>query len=265
MGDLLLPVGPRRMSSWYAHTRRVPKPSSEPGTDWYCPIGTPVLAPGDGVLYGYGESIIPATGLWNGIDLDNGQRFRAMHYSKLIRKTGRVKRGEIIALSGASGYGVWDWSSNPDTGGAHVHGTLWPTHASIYGYHPVSGLPYTIDFMKHADLGGTAGGGSTPLPNPTPGSEEEDEEMAKNSGFHYKRAKDNKRVNLIVNTAAGWWFEYLGANTVPADSNNAVAGTLDTGSYAEVSEAFATALKASLPRAQGVIVSGEVTIADDES
>lgn len=177
MGDLLLPVGPRHMSTWQDHQERVPTPSSEPGTDWYCPIGTPVLAPGDGVIYGYGTDIGPATGLWNGIDLDNGQRFRAMHYSKLIRKTGRVKRGEVIALSGASGYGVWDWSGNWWTGGAHVHGTLWPTQVSRYGYHWVNGkkVPYTIDFMRHADLSGLAGGGSSPFPPTEP--EERDIEM----------------------------------------------------------------------------------------
>jgi hypothetical protein len=114
------------------------------------------------VIYGYGTSISPATGLWNGIDLDNGMRFRGMHYSRLVRTSGRVRRGEIIAYSGATGYGKADWSADPNTGGAHVHGTLWPTHQTRFGYQP-NGKPYTIDFMAHADLSGTAGSGSNPF------------------------------------------------------------------------------------------------------
>jgi len=162
MGDLLLPVGVRRMSSWAAHQRRSPK-STEPGTDFYCPIGTPVLAPADGTVYGYGTSITPATGRWIGIDLDNGQRFRCMHHQSLLRTKGRVRRGEVIAYSGASGYGKEDWSGDPNTGGAHTHATLWPTHASRYGYDKL-GRPYTVDFMQHADLSGIAGGGEIDMP-----------------------------------------------------------------------------------------------------
>lgn len=161
MGGLLLPVGRRSMSTWAAHQQRG-KPSSEPGTDFYCPIGTPILAPADGRIYGYGTSITPATGRWVGVDFDNGMRFRAMHLSKMKRTSGRVKRGEVIGYSGASGYGEEDWSWNvAGTGGAHVHVTLWPTHATRFGYHWVNGKkkPYTIDFMEHADLNTSAGGG----------------------------------------------------------------------------------------------------------
>src|SRR5690554_847163 len=107
--SLLLPVGPRPMCCWAAHQRRG-TPSREPGTDFYCPIGTPVVAPADGRIYGYGTSIAPATGRWVGVDFDMGFRFRAMHLSKLARTSGRVKRGDIIGYSGASGYGEEDWS-----------------------------------------------------------------------------------------------------------------------------------------------------------
>lgn len=156
MGDLLLPVGERRMSSWAAHQRRVPR-SSEAGTDFYCPIGTPIVAPADGRVYGSGSSIVPASGRWIGIDLDNGMRFRAMHLSRLVNLGRTVKRGQVIGYSGASGYGEENWSWNPNTGGAHTHVTLWPTHASRYGYDN-NGRPYTVDFMNY--VGGTSGGGS---------------------------------------------------------------------------------------------------------
>jgi murein DD-endopeptidase MepM/ murein hydrolase activator NlpD len=147
------------MSSWTAHQHRNPR-STEPGTDFYCPIGTPVLAPDDGVIYGYGNSIAPATGRWVGIQFQSGMSFRAMHFSRVVKTSGVVRRGEIIGYSGASGYGVEDWSSNPNTGGAHTHVTLWPTAVRRYGYSPVTGKPYTIDFMNF--VGGAAGGGTTP-------------------------------------------------------------------------------------------------------
>ncbi len=153
--SLLLPVGPRRMSSWADHQRRSPR-SSEPGTDFYCPIGTPVYAPESGNIYGYGNSITPATGRWVGIDLVTGQRFRAMHFSQIERFSGWVNKGELIAFSGATGYGDNDWSWNPDTGGAHTHATLWPTWETRFGYNS-AGRPYTVDFMDY--VGSTAGGG----------------------------------------------------------------------------------------------------------
>lgn len=163
--NLLLPVGERRMSSWATHQVRNP-PSEEPGTDFYCPIGTPVYAPADGRIYGFGTSIIPATGLWNGIDFTNGLRFRAMHYSDLVKTSGLVERGELIAYSGATGYGKKDWSKDPNTGGSHVHGTLWPTHESRFGYRRVNGkrVPYTVDLMQYVGGPQSAGGSSAPSP-----------------------------------------------------------------------------------------------------
>lgn len=154
--SLILPVGPRRMSSFAAHQRRG-TPSSEPGTDFYCPIGTPVLAPDDGYIYGWGNSITPATGRWVGVAMDNGMAMRALHLSKVHRTTGRVTRGEVLGLSGASGYGEEDWSWNvAETGGAHTHVTLWPTHTIRYGYDS-NGNPYSINFMDYAGASGGTG------------------------------------------------------------------------------------------------------------
>lgn len=166
---LMMPVRSARMSSWTAHQYRNP-PSTEPGTDFYCPIGTPVYAPEDGRVYGYGTSIIPATGRWVGLDLTNGMRFRAMHFSSIalssttLNNGGFVRKGDIIAYSGASGYGEDDWSWNPDTGGAHCHATLWPTQQSLFGYHWVNGVkvPYTVDIMDY--ITDSAGGGSSVIP-----------------------------------------------------------------------------------------------------
>ncbi|MGP6170631.1 M23 family metallopeptidase [Microbacterium sp. A204] len=148
--SLILPVESYiGIASWQAHIDRG-VPSKEPGTDFYVPIGTPIVAPADGYIYGAGNSIDPDTGRWVGINFDNGMSFRTMHHSQNLLTSGRVEQGRVFALSGASGYGEEDWSWNvAETGGAHVHATLWPTHDHLYGYGK-GGTPFTIDLMQHA-------------------------------------------------------------------------------------------------------------------
>lgn len=147
--NLLMPVNPSYSASWLSHTHRSPR-SSEPGTDMFVPIGTPVYAPADGWIYGYGTSIAPPTGRWVGINFDNGLRFRGMHFSRLVRTGGWVRRGDLIAYSGASGYGHEDWSHLPGMPGAHVHVTLWESHnmPQWFGYR-ADGRPWTVDFMQY--------------------------------------------------------------------------------------------------------------------
>ncbi|MFM2484561.1 peptidoglycan DD-metalloendopeptidase family protein [Celerinatantimonas yamalensis] len=72
------------------------------GTDFACPTGTPVMATGDGVV----TRVIhhPYAGLY--IDIRHGSTYitRYLHLSKSYVKRGQpVKRGQVIALSGATG------------------------------------------------------------------------------------------------------------------------------------------------------------------
>ena len=72
------------------------------GTDFAVPIGTSVHATGDGVV----SRVInhKYAGLY--IEISNGQTYRTrfLHLSKaLVKKGQRIKRGQIIALSGNSG------------------------------------------------------------------------------------------------------------------------------------------------------------------
>nr|WP_278101172.1 M23 family metallopeptidase [Microbacterium proteolyticum] len=119
----------------------------------FCPIGTPVLAAAAGRVVDTGDSIAPATGRYVTIDLDDGRRVRYLHLSRRVVKIGdRVSRGQTVAYSGASGYGEEDWSWNvAETGGAHVHMTLWPTQRYVFG---TSG---TLDPEPFFDAGGFAG------------------------------------------------------------------------------------------------------------
>lgn len=80
------------------------------GTDFATPIGTPVLAAGDGVV-----SLVANhryAGKYVVIDHGGNYRSRYLHLSKSkVRKGQRVTRGEVIALSGATGR----------VSGAHLH------------------------------------------------------------------------------------------------------------------------------------------------
>lgn len=164
MSGYLRPVGDgRRISSFYAHINNRRPRSTEPGTDYYCPIGTPVVAPAAGVVGMTGDSIILPSGRFVFIKFDSGLSGRGLHLSRRTVNVGdRVKKGQVIGYSGASGYGTNDWSSNPDTGGAHIHWTFWPTHTMRFNY-DANGNPYTLD--PEVIFGGsTAGDGPLPFP-----------------------------------------------------------------------------------------------------
>lgn len=208
---LLMPVTPSYTASWASHTRRSPR-STEPGTDMFVPIGTPVYAPGDGVVYGSGNTIGPATGRWVGLDLDNGMRFRCMHLSRLVTLPRHVKRGALIGYSGASGYGYEDWSQRPGMPPAHTHVTLWPTHASRFGY-DAQGHPFTIDFMKN--VGGAASGESAAA-QPEPESEEDDD--MRNPAMFYITKNDlpasgsNPIDTYIITDTNGFYTAFSGVS-----------------------------------------------------
>lgn len=107
-------------SSWQDHKNRNP-PSSEPGTDYACAYGTPILAAEAGLISDAKTTNGAATGRYVTISLDSGSTVRYLHLSSLIVSRGqRVSRGQQIAWSGASANGS-DWGV-----GAHVHTTLWP-------------------------------------------------------------------------------------------------------------------------------------------
>lgn len=129
-----IPVPYARSTSWLTHTRRNP-PSTEAGIDYFCPIGTPVRAAESGRIVDTGDSIQPATGRFVTIDLDDGHRVRYLHLSTRAVSTGqRVARGQVVGYSGATGYGEEDWSWNVnETGGAHVHMTLWRSQQYSFG------------------------------------------------------------------------------------------------------------------------------------
>ncbi|WP_076540048.1 peptidoglycan DD-metalloendopeptidase family protein [Shewanella sp. UCD-KL21] len=94
-----------RLSSHFNPTRKHPvtgRVSPHNGTDFATPTGTRVVAPGDGVV-----SMVTNhrfAGKYIVIEHDNNVRTRYLHMSKfLVRKGQRVKRGQVIGLSGSTG------------------------------------------------------------------------------------------------------------------------------------------------------------------
>jgi murein DD-endopeptidase MepM/ murein hydrolase activator NlpD len=194
------PVDPTGISSWYAHTRRNP-PSQEAGVDYYCPVGTPILAAGDGRVVAVGGGIEPATGRFLTIDLNDGRRVRYLHLSRWLKSAGDpVRQGAVVAYSGASGYGSETAAGGPGTGGPHVHTTLWPSHA--YSFGPNAG---TLDFEEYVGASG-AGGGSTPFDPPVRLEDEMISIHAPNRGIavigpgYYKSLTPEEAENVVAIT-----------------------------------------------------------------
>lgn len=95
-----------------------------------------------------------------------------------------------------------------------------------------------------------AGGNSRPVPTPSKPAvvpEEEEDEM-KNSGVYYEPSKGSVTY-LLFNTGSGWYHEFsngAGNGPMPGDYNNALAGTLGTGSWAKITPGHAAVIKTSL-------------------
>lgn len=163
----IVPAPYTGMSTRSAHLVRRP-PSTEPGTDYYMPIGTPLVAPADCVVVAIGGGVQPATGRF--VLLDDGTRWlRALHLSRFEVNAGdQLRKGrDVFGLSGASGYGSeFFGASNPNdpgmlarTGGPHVHMTAFRGRGYTFG------AAGTVDF--HALTGGTVAGDGPSAQTPT--------------------------------------------------------------------------------------------------
>lgn len=163
MGGTLLYLRPAKftgMSSRDAHLRRNP-PSSEPGTDYYMPTGTVLVAPADCTVVDLGGSVHPATGRY--VTVDDGTRWiRYLHNADWgsLKRGQRLRRGEAMVRSGASGYGS-EFFGEPsrnaafwrNTGGDHVHVTAFRGRAYTFGANG------TVDFHAlSVDAGGSIAG-----------------------------------------------------------------------------------------------------------
>lgn len=120
-----LPVdGP--VSSPFGYRTSVGKGHSHLGTDFAVPVGTKVFAPDDGVISRAGDRG-GAEGIYSVLNAE-GVTHKFFHLSKILAEPGtRVKKGEVIALTGNTGYST----------GPHLH---WETHVAGQAVDPMKNL-----------------------------------------------------------------------------------------------------------------------------
>ena len=70
------------------------------GDDYACPSGTPLVAVRDGYVNVFWSNALGNVAV---LSADNGRHYWYCHCTRGTRRTGRVKAGEVIAKSGASG------------------------------------------------------------------------------------------------------------------------------------------------------------------
>lgn len=136
-GGYLRPTHSSFISSSYEdHQRRNP-PSTEPAVDYGVAYGTSVYAVEDGIVTLVKHTTDGAGGRRLSIALNDGQMASSIHLSKILVNSGqRVKRGDLVAYTGASAWGK-EWGV-----GAHVHQSLFPTHTHKFGTY------YMLDHEK---------------------------------------------------------------------------------------------------------------------
>lgn len=180
---------------------------------------------------------------------------------------GRSITYEIINSSGGP-----DWSFDPVT-----LDTVKRLDADImrrYGVKPVHALP---GFWEHRNLWEWFGrsyptacaGPSFRIydiitgavaysisPNPTPPQEEEDDDMAKNSGVFWTRP-DGITEYMVFNPDSGFEVHHTGAY---GDYNNGIAATMETGNWALISYSHAANFMAALKAVRDSKASGTVKI-----
>ena len=115
-----------KVSSPFGYRSSVGKGHNHNGTDFAVPVGTPVVAPADGVIVsagnnGGGEGIF--------VIMNSGSAVhKFFHLSKILVSPGqRVKRGETVGLSGNTGYST----------GPHLH---WEKHVAGKPVDPMANI-----------------------------------------------------------------------------------------------------------------------------
>lgn len=142
MSEYIYPTMARSVSDSFAD--HVARGSVNPGTDYICGVGTPVVAVKAGRIMTADSTTSGSGGRLIYIDHGDGTRTDYLHLSRIDVTTGQhVDQGEQIGLSGAS---AWDSERGV---GPHLHISL-----------HVNGRNVDFDAIMHA--GGAGAGGTDP-------------------------------------------------------------------------------------------------------
>lgn len=141
--------------NWAEHKNR-DTPSREPGTDYACAYGTPLVSPASGIVVTVDNDPGGAEGRRWTLIADDGGVLDMIHNSIVYGEPGdRVEQGQTVARSGGSGYGINVYY------GPHVHVT----------YRERDGLSYSQSSDFETRLGAS-------WRDPASTTIREDEEMA---------------------------------------------------------------------------------------
>lgn len=159
------PVNAPISDTFLGHTRRNP-PSTEPGVDYACGYGTPVVAPSDGYVHSLKTTNSGAMGRFTMVRL-GPHWMRFLHGSRVPVYAGqKFRQGETLLISGASAWGK-DWGV-----GSHVHVTLWKDYGDRVP-RPGIDMPYDFEaFLREVNSQPASTGNTRPVP-----TKEEENEM----------------------------------------------------------------------------------------
>lgn len=106
MTKWIRPVEGKITDSFDGHRNRKVNPSRNPGTDYGVSFGTPVKAIADGVISGIVPTFAGSGGRMIFQDFPSGHKADYLHLSRIdVFKGQKVKQGQVIGLTGASGLG----------------------------------------------------------------------------------------------------------------------------------------------------------------
>lgn len=214
------------------------------GADYDRDAGEPIYAYDDFQI----QSIDSGSGLGVSVGVWRKTLGGFAGFAHVARIQGRegdwILKGQILAY--VAGYG--DYHGTLWTG-PHIHTTEGGVSAynCSVGIRPLQDPVPHINYMVFGDGSSTAGGGPTvPVDNTVPANpnqEDEEEDMAQNSGFVYTRDSDQAVVNLIVNTESGFTSEYIAPKGNTGGYNNPVATAFNTPPFAPISDSHAQQIK----------------------
>jgi murein DD-endopeptidase MepM/ murein hydrolase activator NlpD len=139
------------------------------GEDIFAPLGAPLLAVTDGVVFSVGWNDVGGYRLW--LRDQQGNQFYYAHlsaFSPLAQNGAHVKAGDVLGFMGNSG----DAQGTP----YHLHFEIHPVGLLSYGYDGVvSPYPYLVAWHRLSDIVFPDGSGWAPLPTaeataPKPGA-----------------------------------------------------------------------------------------------
>jgi hypothetical protein len=156
MPDFILPVGAVRVSpngTWLGHQRRTP-PSVNPGTDYECAMNTPVRAAAAGLVTLAQSTFAGSGGRMVYIKSTVANKLSEVQYLHLnrvdVREGQQVAQGQVIAMSGASGFG------KNNGYGPHCHVTLRIQGRNVDFQQYASGAsPASLNTEEIDDMGAT--------------------------------------------------------------------------------------------------------------